>query len=410
MATIILWGLYFSSLYLAIFWLLVLINKYFSQREEKNMSFQPMVSVIVPAYNEEELIGNCIESLLALDYPKEKLELIVVNDGSKDGTQKECEKYAGEIKLINLAKNSGTKAVPLNRGLSEANGEIVACLDADSVVVKQTLSRMLPYFDSDEVAAVTPALKVFHPETMLQKLQWYEYLFAILLRKLMSLIDCIYVTPGPFSLYRLKVIEDLGGFSEQNITEDMEMALRIQAHHYKIRNAINAYVYTIAPDNLPELYRQRRRWYQGLLINSRLYKRVFFNREYGDFSLLMPLNVISVLVLMISTLLFFYYILKPIVKLMVKLVLIDFDLLVYFKTLQPTFYILDYSYMRIFVLLAVFMFGLLSLYLSHRFAGERIRRYGIRPVIAFSIFYFLFLGTLWLGTLTEFLRGARNKW
>ncbi|MFH1788841.1 MAG: glycosyltransferase family 2 protein, partial [Candidatus Altiarchaeota archaeon] len=307
-------------------------------------------------------------------------------------------------------KNSGTKAVPLNKGLSEARGEIVACLDADSLVIKETLGRMLPHFDAPDVAAVTPALKVFNPETLLQKLQWYEYLFAILLRKLMSLIDCIYVTPGPFSLYKREVIEELGGFSEHNITEDMEMALRIQSHHYKIRNAIDAYVYTIAPDNLPELYRQRRRWYQGLLINSRIYRHIFFNREYGDFSLLMPLNVISVIVLMISTLLFFYYILKPIFKLVIKLVLIDFDLMVYFKTLEPTFYILDYSYMRIFILLAVFMFGLLSLYLSHRFAGEKIRRYGIRPVIAFSVLYFLFLGSLWLGTITEFLRGVRNKW
>jgi cellulose synthase/poly-beta-1,6-N-acetylglucosamine synthase-like glycosyltransferase len=368
------------------------------------------VSVIVPAYNEEENIAESITSILGLDYPEDKLEVIVVNDGSKDGTLKECRKFEGRIKLINLPKNSGTKAVPLNVGLRKAGGEIVACLDADSIVERENLKKMLPYFDAPEVAAVTPALKVFKPESLIEKLQWYEYLFAILLRKLMSLIDCIYVTPGPFSLYRREVIQKLGGFSEENITEDMEMALRLQANHYRIRNAMDAYVYTKAPDNLDKLYRQRRRWYQGLLVNSRLYRRIFFNREYGDFSILMPLNVASVVVLMLSTILFFYYLLKPMADFLVKLFLIDFDLMVYFRNVKLTVYPLDFAYMKLFVLLVVFLFGLLSLYLSHRFARERIRRYGIRPVIAFSLFYFLFLGTLWIGTVAEFIKGARNRW
>jgi lipopolysaccharide export LptBFGC system permease protein LptF len=95
---------------------------------------------------------------------------------------------------------------------------------------------------------------------------------------------------------------------------------------------------------------------------------------------------------------------------LVKLFLIDFDLMVYFRNVKLTVYPLDFAYMKLFVLLVVFLFGLLSLYLSHRFARERIRRYGIRPVIAFSLFYFLFLGTLWIGTVAEFIKGARNRW
>ncbi|MFH1835458.1 MAG: glycosyltransferase family 2 protein [Methanobacteriota archaeon] len=410
MANYLMWGIYFSSLYLAIFWLLVLINKYLSRREVERIEFEPSVSVIVPAFNEEEHVKECIESLLSLEYPRDKLEVIVVNDGSSDDTGNICKSFGRKIKFIDLKKNSGTKAVPLNIGLREATGEIVACLDADSIVLKDNLKKMMPFFDAEDVGAVTPALKVFEPKTILQKLQWYEYLFAILLRKLMSLIDCIYVTPGPFSLYRRKVVEELGGFSEDNITEDMEMALRLQANHFKIRNAMDAYVYTHAPDNLSKLYSQRRRWYQGLLINSRLYRRIFFNREYGDFSILMPLNVASVIILMLSTLLFFYYLFKPIIKFVVKLFLIDFDLTVYFRNLEFTLFMLDFNYNKIFVLLAVFMFGLLSLYLSHRFSREKIRRYGIRPVIAFSMLYFLFLGTLWLGVVSEWVRGSKIKW
>ncbi len=410
MTSFIMWGLYFCSLYLAIFWLLVLINKYLNLREGKDGAYEPNVSIIVPAYNEEETIASCIQSLLELEYPREKLEIIVVNDGSKDRTLEFCRQFGERIKLIDIPKNSGTKAVPLNVGLRQARGEIVACLDADSIVERGNLRKMLPYFDAPDVAAVTPALKVFKPETILQKLQWYEYLFAILLRKLMSLIDCIYVTPGPFSLYRRAVVAELGGFSERNITEDMEMALRLQAHHYRIRNAMDAYVYTKAPDSLTQLYRQRRRWYQGLLINSSIYRNIFFNREYGNFSILMPLNVLSVVVLMASTVLFAYYLVKPLVKLVWKFLLIDFDFIGYFRNLSWNFYLLDFAYMKLFVLIAVFMFGLLSLYLSHRFSRERIRRFGLRPVVAFSLFYFLFLGAMWLGVFSEFLRGVKNRW
>jgi biofilm PGA synthesis N-glycosyltransferase PgaC len=236
----IMWGVYFASLFLSVFWLLVLIERGWGRREG-DLERTPKVSVIVPAYNEEEFIGDCVRSLLALDYPKDRLEVVVVNDGSSDRTREICESFGDKISLINLEKNSGRKAIPLNVGLREASGELVACLDADSVVDARALRRMLAYFD-DDVAAVTPALKVLEPANLLQKMQWFEYLFAILLRRLMSLIDCIYVTPGPFSLYRRKLVLGLGGFDENNITEDMELALRLQANHYRIENAPDAYV------------------------------------------------------------------------------------------------------------------------------------------------------------------------
>lgn len=406
---ILMWVIYFCSLYFSIFWLLVLVERLFGEKAADGEPFQPSVSIIIPAYNEEKNIGECIESLLKLDYPREKLEIIVVNDGSQDKTRQICESFGNKIRLINLKDNSGTKATPVNVGLKKAGGEIVGCLDADSVVESYTLKRMLPYF-SENVGAVTPALKVYKPENLLQKLQWFEYIFSILLRKLMSLIDCIYVTPGPFSLYRKEALDKIGDFDEKNITEDMEMALRLQANQYAIKNAADAFVWTIAPKNMRDLFSQRRRWYQGLLQNSLKYRRLFFNRKYGDFGLMMPMNVLSVIILLTTTVLFTYYLLEPIIDNFFKLALVDFDVLTYLESIKISIILLDFDFTKLFVIFFVALVGVIGIILSHRMANERVRKYGVRPLMVFMMFYFIFLGYLWFGSIVSFLGGTREKW
>lgn len=408
------WFVYISSLYLAIFWLLVLIRNRFEPEEEKKDeigAYSPRVSVIVPAYNEEKGVGKCIESLLNIDYPKKLLEIIVVNDGSKDGTKRICESFGKKIRLINIEKNSGTKAVPMNIGLDYATGEVIACLDSDSIVSPDALKKMLPYFSDPKVGAVTPALKVYEPKTFMQKLQWFEYLFAIFLRKLMSFIDCIYVTPGPFSIYRAEVFEKVGKFDEKNITEDMEMALRLQSEHYKIKNAIDAFVYTIAPKNKREMYKQRRRWYTGLLYNALKYKYLFFNRKYGDFGVLMPMNVFSVFIVMLSTSIFAYYLLKPAFINLTNMMLVDFDIMTYLKVLELDILLLDFDIAKVLIVILVFIFGIITLTLSHMFSKEPLR-FGTYPVILFMLFYFMFLGAIWIGVIAETVLGGgiKRRW
>ncbi|MFH1721512.1 MAG: glycosyltransferase family 2 protein [Candidatus Altiarchaeota archaeon] len=370
----------------------------------------PNVSVIVPAFNEEAMLAKCIDSLLGLDYPSGKLEIIVVNDGSSDGTEKIAQSYSGHVKLVNLGKNSGHKAVPLNIGLKHAKGEFVACLDADSVVASDALRKMLPHFTEDKVAAVTPALKVFHPGNLIQKLQWFEYIFAIFLRRYMAAIDSIYVTPGPFTVYRKNVITEIGGFDEQNITEDMEIALRMQSKHYKIANAFDANVYSFSPETISELYLQRRRWYHGLLSNSIKYKHLFFNRSYGDFGILMPLNVFSVVVLMVSTFLVTYYAIQPLWRRLVHFYLIDFDFLTLLRDLHLNIAVLDVNYVKLWVILAVLAMGVVTLIVSHRISREKIRKYGFKPLGAFMLFYFLFLGYIWIAVISNLVINRNQKW
>jgi len=329
------------------------------------------VSIIVPAYNEEGIVAQSIESLKNLDYPQDKKEIIVVNDGSTDRTRGICEKIEG-ITLINLEKNSGTKAIPLNRGIAAAHGEIIACLDADSIVDKNALRRMIGFFEDPAVGAVTPTLKVYEPKNMIQKLQWLEYIFAVFLRKLMTFIDCIYVTPGPFTLYRREALDCLGGFDEKNITEDMEIALNLQKNNYRIENAVNADVYTLSPENIRGLYKQRRRWYQGLIHNSVKYRKLFFNREYGDFGMLMPLHVLSACILILSTVLFLYYLVDPITTEMHNLSLVGYDITTYVRSLHWNITALDIDYTKTIITGFIVVIGTATFILGHEFAGERV--------------------------------------
>lgn len=242
------------------------------------------VSVIVPAFNEEGRIKRTVDSLLKLNYPKHLLEIILVDDGSKDNTLNEMQEYSKNNQIKIFSKKNGGKASALNLGIKEAKGEIVVSLDADSFVDKNALMNMIGYFNNPKVMAVTPSMKVWKPKNWLQKIQFIEYMFGIYLRKAAAFLHCIHVTPGPFSAYRKSFFQKYGGYKEGNLTEDIEVALRIQSNHFIIENSANAYSYTVAPSKFNPLFKQRLRWYVGFLNNIWDYKHLF-SRRYGTLGL-----------------------------------------------------------------------------------------------------------------------------
>jgi len=227
----------------------------------------PTVAVIVPCWNEASTVAGTCESLLALDYPKEKLEIILVDDGSTDGTPAAMERFARHPQVRIIQKENGGKHTALNAGIAATRAELVGCLDADSFVEPDALREIVPCFDDLRVAAATAAMSIHKPENMLQHMQNAEYEFGITLRHAFASVNGLYVTPGPFSFYRRDIVEQLGGFRYGHQTEDMEMALRIQQAGYRIENAPRARVYTKAPDTVPKLLRQRTRWTTGFLRN-----------------------------------------------------------------------------------------------------------------------------------------------
>ena len=294
-SSVVLYIALFFGLYYQIFLLVTFFEKEEEDSEEKEV-YEPTVTIVVPCFNEVRTIAKTVTSLLKLNYPKEKLSLIVIDDGSTDGTFAEASKLIslGDIQVLQQ-ENSG-KYVALNKGIRLAQSEIVGCLDADSTVHPDTLHKMLPYFLRTKVVAVTPAMKVHEPKTLLQKMQNAEYNIGIFLKKIMGKLDAIHVTPGPFSLFKRSIFEEIGYFKHAHNTEDMEIAFRIQHHRYRIANCPQGYVYTVTPPTFKKLYKQRVRWTYGFLKNVLDYRHMFFNRKYGNIgTLTLPFAVISII-------------------------------------------------------------------------------------------------------------------
>jgi len=284
---------FFSLFSLNVFILLYLKHRKDYDRPVKPTSWTPLLSIVLPAYNEEQYIVKSIRSLLDADYPKDKLDIIIVDDGSTDNTYRVAKAFEGQNLRV-FTKGNGGKGAALNFGLAKAKGELLATMDADSYIAKNTIREMIPHFEEEGVMAVTPAVKIRPSGSWLKEFQRVEYLMIIFSRKVLSFIDSVPVTVGPFSMFRKSVFDEIGGFDEHNLVEDQEIALRIQAHNYKIRSSITADVYTEPPDNMKDLLKQRVRWQRGGIRNYWRY-RGMIKPEYGDFGMFfVPLNFAAI--------------------------------------------------------------------------------------------------------------------
>ena len=294
----------YCSLFITLFFEVFLLITYFEVKEElgwedkyvgKNIKWFPTVTIIVPCFNEELTVESTISSLLNLDYPREKLSIIVVDDGSTDGTRSRLMQFKDRSQINLLWKKNGGKHTALNLALELVKSDLVGCLDADSFVNTNALKKIVPFFDNADIMAVTPSIKVYNPTTILQYVQKIEYSWGIFLRRMLSSLGALYVTPGPFSIFRTKVFQELGGYRHAHHTEDLEMALRLQKNHYKIVNSHGAHVYTTTPFKFPALFKQRVRWTYGFLNNVIDYKELFFNRKYGHIGLfILPIATSSI--------------------------------------------------------------------------------------------------------------------
>ncbi|MEI6304886.1 MAG: glycosyltransferase family 2 protein [Candidatus Taylorbacteria bacterium] len=289
----------FVSLYYEIF----LLVTYIERRKKIHGVFSvktrtgddlPRVTVIVPCFNEEHTVSKTLDSLLALEYPQTKLKIVVVNDGSTDNTLKVLESYRNYPHIEILNKENGGKHTALNLALQQSNTEFVGCLDADSYARPDSLARIIMKFDRPEVMAVVPSLQVFEPKTLIQKIQKVEYVIGAFMRAILAEMNALYVTPGPFSIFRREVFEIVGYYRKAHNTEDMEMAMRMQVNGMHIASAHDAVVYTSSPRGVKTLYKQRVRWTSGFLNNARDYKHMLFNLKYGNIGMfVMPFMIVS---------------------------------------------------------------------------------------------------------------------
>ncbi|MBN2014699.1 MAG: glycosyltransferase family 2 protein [Candidatus Altiarchaeota archaeon] len=295
-------GFAFISLYLIVFFMILFVENWGRMSAGASPEVFPSLSLIVPAYNEEIHIGETIKAVKNLSYPV-GVEVIVVDDGSTDKTAERAEELGVRV----IRQDNAGKAAALNRGISEAMGEVVGCVDADSYPAEDALLKMITFFSDTKVAAVTSSILVRDARNFLQKLQEMEYLLIAWNRKLLDYLNSVYVTPGPLSLYRKSVLEKLGGFDENVLTEDIEIAWRLQKAHYRIRMALPAKVYTTAPSSFRSWWRQRLRWDIGGIQTASAYKNAFLSKRYGVFGLfIVPYFSVSIILSLVGLALFLY--------------------------------------------------------------------------------------------------------
>jgi cellulose synthase/poly-beta-1,6-N-acetylglucosamine synthase-like glycosyltransferase len=395
---------YSIIIYCSILWFTVFFKnrkKMFYNPEPKRF---PSITFLIPAHNEEKNIGKCLKSILSLNYPKNKLKVIVIDDGSTDKTAEMVKKFK-KVKLLRQ-KQQG-KAAALNNGLKYVNTELVACMDADSFPDKDFLVKMIGYMERKNVASVTPAIKVLEPKTLMQKIQWVEYLWSIFLRKLFNFFDCQYVTPGPGSIYKTNILKKVGGFDEDNLTEDTEIAFRLVDKGYKIENSIDAYVYTEAPPSFKGLFRQRIRWYRGYIQNVFKYSKMIANPKYGNLGFfVLPINFAWMFILgflLFSQLFTFawngfqYFLAWRNINFAILQPEIKFDI-----------FLIDFYTYFLFLFLAM---GLFTLWVSIAFSGEKLDlRKKLSFYLSYIFIYPFLISIFWVASIIYEIAGAKRKW
>jgi len=232
------------------------------------MESLPAVSAVMPAYNEEAVIEEALESLAALDYPD--LEIILIDDGSIDATLKRAHRFAARhprTALRILSQNNSGKASALNTGIKHARGEFVLCVDADSRLRADAIRRALPHFTDPTVAAVGGAVEIANQGNLLTRFQQLEYRIGLnFTRRALSYFGAVTVVPGPIGLFRRQALLAAGGYDERCdlFAEDADLTVRLLSGGWQVRGELSMVAYTEAPQSISALLRQRYRWKRGL--------------------------------------------------------------------------------------------------------------------------------------------------
>ncbi len=408
------WFVTFISLYLLVFWLLTYLDKESAKPlVVKSLKKFPLVSIAIPAYNEEKRIKKTILSVLNLDYPSDKIELFVMDDGSSDGTKKVVEKIIKEHKDRNIklvSKPNRGKGAVLNIALKMAKGEYFVVFDADSTVGKNALMEMLPTFSIDkDTACVLPAIKVRDPFNSLLKYQWIEYLVTFFYKYIMDFVDCIPVSPGPFSVYKKKDIDEIGGFDEDNLTEDLELSLNLQKHHKRIRQNNKVVVETSAPETWKSFYKQRNRWYKGGFYNTLKYRSMIFNKQYGDFGLLQfPAFFAMGWLVLVLMMIGIVKLVSNIYDFFINLYDINFDILHFIDFSGFWWFSIEYANILLMIFATTTLMVLLFSAINHHEEKLFKEKWILLPL--YLVVYGLFLVFVWLGILIDMIFGKKQKW
>ena len=231
----------------------------------------PMISLVVPAYNEGLVIQQAVRSLLKLDYPN--YEIIVVDDGSSDDTYEKARAVAKEsikVPVRVITKRNGGKSDALNTGMTHARGEFILNMDGDSKLSSNSLRACIKHFENPKIGAVAGNVKVINRENIWTKIQALEYIEGLAMaRKAQSFMRSVSIIPGPLGMFRKTVLQQVGGYDHDTFAEDCDLTLKMLMRGWHIAYEPTAIAWVESPSGLLDLLKQRYRWTRGILQATR---------------------------------------------------------------------------------------------------------------------------------------------
>ncbi len=255
--------------------------------EERAKSYQPRVSVVIPAWNEEVGLLRTVKSIIANTY--RNVEIVVINDGSTDASHRLMEQFVAkkswqkkrpDLLLRYVYKENGGKGTALNTGIEHSTGEIILTVDADSVLAPHAIERLVTYFEDDKIDAAVGNVKIARNRTLIGLLQQLEYQFGFYYKRAHSVMGAEYIFGGACAAFRKsKTFELIGLFDTSNRTEDIEMSLRTRYHGLHSVYAEDVISYTEGASTIRGLINQRLRWKKGRFDTFLKYRRMFFSLD-----------------------------------------------------------------------------------------------------------------------------------
>ncbi len=403
--------IYLVYMFIAFYFLFLFILIYLQNKKYIFYCPQPnkdySLSIIIPCYNEGETIERTVKSVLDAGYKNLK-KIIVVDDCSKDNSYeiiKSLAKKYSKVIAVQTPKNTGCAAGSKNYGAKFVDTELIGFTDGDSFIEKGAIDKTVGFFNDKKVGSVTSSVLVHNRNNFIEKLQSIEYKVIKFSRKLLEFIDSIYVTPGPLGIFRKSVFDKIGGFDEKNLTEDIEITWHLQAEGYKVKMAVPARAYTVAPSKFKDWLKQRNRWNIGGLQTIGKYNKDWFRKGMlGSF--ILPFFVFSWVIGLFGLFVFAYRILRTFIS---RIFSATYSVqtqaaLFRFEDINLTPNVLVFFGLTIFFLSLWFTFVALI-----NMREEKHKRENFFAIGFYMLFYVLAYPIILITSSYKFLRGHR-KW
>jgi cellulose synthase/poly-beta-1,6-N-acetylglucosamine synthase-like glycosyltransferase len=404
----------FLVLFISFMWLFIYI---FNPTRYKNYRLKehPLVTIVIPMYNEADNILKTLTSLRHLNYPRKALQIFAVDDGSTDKTAEVVKRFIQDHPAMPITymhqKNQG-KACALNKALAKARGVYFSVVDADSEVGPQSLHHIIAMFqhNNGQCGSIISSMKISNLDRFLARVQHIEYMVTIFIRQLMSDIDVLHTTHGVLCVSKTAVLKEIGGFDKNNITEDFEMAVRMRSHGYTVKACKQSVVTTRAPTTLRQFWRQRIRWYRGYIETHKKFKHMIGKQRFGMLGMFqLPLNILAPLILLTAFSVMAYNISKGIYYFLFRIIFVDgyiSSLLSSMPTLKQMLLTMHIDILFPVVLTA--LVGITMAIIAFGFVDDKLKN----PVPALIYLFVFPVMTMlqWVQAILHEIRGAKKQW